>query len=89
MILGSSVYKNLTGNRKRPLPLPVQTSHPGTRYVVQSISNHCPSSEGTGWESEVTWEGWEEKNNTWEPEENMAKAKGMVEQYWKEMGGWP
>jgi len=37
----------------------------------------------------VKCESWDEKNNTWEPEENMAKAKEMVEQYWKEMGGRP
>ena len=28
-------------------------------------------------------------DDTWKPEENMAKAKEMVEQYWKEIGGQP
>jgi hypothetical protein len=70
-------------------PPPVWTSRAGTSYVVELITKHRPSSDGTGWEYEVKWEGWDEKDNTWEPEENMAIAKEMVEQYWKEMGGGP
>jgi hypothetical protein len=31
-------------------PPPVRTCPAGTSYVVQSIANHRPSSEGTGWE---------------------------------------
>jgi hypothetical protein len=49
-----------------------------TRYVFQSIANHRPTSEGTGREYKVKWEDWDEKDNTWEPEDNMAKAKEMV-----------
>ena len=64
-------------------PAPVWTNRAGTSYIVQSIVKHRPSSDGTSWEYEVKWEGWDEKDNTWEPEENMAKAKEMVEQYWK------
>jgi hypothetical protein len=70
-------------------PAPVWTSRAGTSYVVESIAKHRPSSDGTSWEYKVKWEGWDEKDNTWEPEENMAIAKEMVEQYWKEMGGGP
>jgi hypothetical protein len=73
----------------RQPPPPVRTSRAGTSYVVESIVNHRPNSDGTGWEYEVKWEGWDEKDNTWEPEENMAKAKETVKQYWKEMGGRP
>jgi hypothetical protein len=72
-----------------PPPPPVWTSPEGTLYDVQSIAHHRPSSEGTGLEYEVKWESWDEKDNTWKPEDNMAKAKEMVKQYWKELGGWP
>jgi hypothetical protein len=73
----------------RQPPPPVWTSRTGPSYVVESSAKHQPSSNGTSWEYEVKWECWDEKHNTWEPEENMAKSKGMVEQYWKEMGGRP
>jgi len=73
----------------QPPPPPVRISHADTSYIVQSIANYCPSSKGTGWEYEVKWEGWDEKDNTLEPEENMTKPKEIVEQYWKEIGGWP
>lgn len=37
----------------RLMPPPVQTSHVGTSYVFQFVTNHSPSSEGTGWEYKV------------------------------------
>jgi hypothetical protein len=37
----------------------------------------------------VKCEGWDEKDNTWEPENNMAKAKEVVKQYCKELCGQP
>jgi hypothetical protein len=43
---------------------PTITAGMGTSYVVQSIGNHRPSIEGTGWQDEVTWEGLDEKDNT-------------------------
>jgi hypothetical protein len=70
-------------------PAPVRTSRAGTSYLVESIAKHRPSSDGTSLEYEVKWKGWDEKDNTWEPEENMAKAKEMVQQDWKEMGKRP
>jgi len=73
----------------RPPPPPVWTSRAGTSYVIESITNYRLSTDGTSWEYEVTWEGWDEKDSTWEPEENMAKVKEMVRQYWKEIGGQP
>jgi len=44
---------------------------------------------GTGWDYEVKWEGWDEKDITGEPDENMAKPKEIVKEYWKEIGGRP
>jgi len=73
----------------RPPPPPVWTSRAGTSYVVELIAQHRPSSHASSWEYEGKWDGWDEKDNTWEPEDNMAKAEEMVEQYWKEMGGRP
>jgi hypothetical protein len=73
----------------RPPPPPVRTSCAGTSYFFESITKHWASSDRTSWEYEVKWEDWDEKDNSWEPEENMAEAKEMVEQYWKEMGRRP
>jgi hypothetical protein len=40
---------------RRPSSPPVQTSRPGTSYVLESIAKHRPSSDGTSWEYKVKW----------------------------------
>jgi hypothetical protein len=37
----------------------------------------------------VKWESWDEKDNTWKPEDNMAKSKEVAKEYWKELCGQP
>jgi len=64
----------------RPPPPPVRTSHTGTGYLIKSIAKQGPSSDGTSSEYEVTWQSWDEKDDTWEPKEIIAKAKEMVKQ---------
>jgi len=69
-----------------PPPLPAGTRCAGRSYVVESVANHRHSSEGTSWEDLVKWEDWDKKDNRWELDKNMTKAKEMVKQYWKEIG---
>jgi len=69
------------------LSLPVGTCHTHTSYLIESLKNLCPRTERTDWEYEVNWESWDAKNNTWEPEENMANAQEIVKDYWKEIDG--
>jgi hypothetical protein len=70
-------------------PAPAWDSRAWTSCFVESIAKHRPSSDKTSWEYKVKWEGWDEKDNTWEPEQNMAKAKQTVNQYWKAIGRRP
>jgi len=64
----------------RPPPQLVWISRAGTSHIVESIAKHRPSCDGTSREYKVTWEGWDYKDNTWEPQEDMAKAEEMVKQ---------
>jgi hypothetical protein len=57
-----------------------------TSHVVKLITKHQPSSDGTSGQYEVNGDGLDVKDNRWGPEENMAKAKEMVKQYWKGIG---
>jgi hypothetical protein len=72
-------------------PPPVRTSRAGTSYVIEAIVGHRPDEDKKGaWEYEVKWEGWDEKDNTWEEETNLARrAKAMLHEYWEKHGGRP
>jgi len=72
-----------------PLPSPVRTSWADTSHVLKSIAIHRPDSQATRWEFEVKLEGWEKKDNMWEPENIMTTAKRRENQYWLEIGGQP
>jgi hypothetical protein len=37
----------------------------------------------------VKWEGWDAKDNTWEEEWDLARAKKMLREYWTVQGGRP
>jgi len=65
-----------------PPPPPGQIRHTGTSHVVHPIANQRPSSDGTNWEYEVKWEGWDKKDNNWVLEENMAEQK----KWWSSIG---
>jgi hypothetical protein len=71
-------------------PSPVRTSRAGTSYVIEAIVGHRPNEDKEGtWEYEVKWEGWDAKDNTWETEANLARAKAMLREYWAKQGGRP
>lgn len=82
-------YKDDSKVPWRPPPPPVRTSRVTRWDVIQSIANHCPSFQGTSWRYKLKLEGWDKKDDTWEPEEIMAKANKMVTQYFKEIGRQP
>jgi hypothetical protein len=64
-----------------PLP-PVRTSRSGTTHIIEAIVGHRPDEDKrAGWKYHVKWEGWDSKDNTWEPEANLSGAKAMVEKY--------
>jgi hypothetical protein len=71
-------------------PPPVRTSRSGTTHIIEAIVGHRPDEDRrTGWKYHVKWEGWDPKDNTWEPEANLAGAKAMVDKYWETQGGRP
>jgi hypothetical protein len=71
-------------------PPPVRTSRSGTSYLIEGIVGHQPDEDRkAGWKYHVKWEGWDAKDNTWEPEANLAGGKPLLEEYWKKLGGRP
>jgi len=67
------------------LPLqPVPPCHMGASYLMKSNPNHLPSSDRSSGKWEVNREGWDEKDDTWEPEKIMANANTKKRQYCKE-----
>jgi hypothetical protein len=67
-------------------PPPVRTSRSGTTHIIEAIVGHRPyEDKRAGWKYHVKWEGWDSKDNTWEPEANLAGAKT----YWEARGGRP
>jgi hypothetical protein len=71
-------------------PPPVRTSRTGTSYVIEAITAHRPDPDKKGkWEYLLKWEGWDTKDNTWEKEWDLARAKKMVQEYWEARGGRP
>lgn len=57
-------------------------------YVVEAIKDH--KFEGKTLMLLVKWKGYEKKSDmTWEPEENCAGAKEVLEEYFKSLGGKP
>jgi hypothetical protein len=65
---------------------PVRTSRTGTLYVIEAIVGHRKDEKGA-WEYFVKWEEWEAKDNTWEKEWALARAKQMLREYWATQGG--
>ncbi|KAG4431209.1 hypothetical protein IFR05_013306 [Cadophora sp. M221] len=61
---------------------------PEGEYVVEKITNHIID-EGTGEiKYEVKWEGFEKRTDrTWEPEENLETASGILSEYLASVGG--
>jgi hypothetical protein len=71
-----------------PPPPPVRATKTGNTFAVERILEHLPDAEGS-WQYKVKWEGWGNEANTWEPEANLGKAIGLVEEYWEKRGGRP
>ncbi|KFY86272.1 hypothetical protein V500_07724 [Pseudogymnoascus sp. VKM F-4518 (FW-2643)] len=56
-------------------------------FVVESIKNHMFDEDGQI-RFQVKWEGYNRPSDmTWEPEENLATATEIVEDYYNQIGG--
>ncbi|KAL2069490.1 hypothetical protein VTL71DRAFT_14169 [Oculimacula yallundae] len=61
---------------------------PEDEYVVEKITNHIVDEDTGEIKYEVKWEGFEKKSDrTWEPEENLETASGMLNDYLASVGG--
>ncbi|KAL7276906.1 hypothetical protein RUND412_000098 [Rhizina undulata] len=57
-------------------------------YIVEAIKDH--KYEGKTLKLHVKWKGYEKKSDmTWEPEDNLAGASEVLEEYYKAIGGRP
>lgn len=68
-------------------PPPVRTSRGGTSYIIERIVDHRPETKNKkNMEYLVKWEGWEDADDTWEPEYCFDGATEMLNAY-KEANG--
>ncbi|KAG4427669.1 hypothetical protein IFR05_016846 [Cadophora sp. M221] len=61
---------------------------PEDEYVVEKITNHIVDEDNGEIKYEVKWEGFEKRTDrTWEPEENLETASGILSEYLASVGG--
>ncbi|MCJ1328697.1 hypothetical protein MMC10_005374 [Thelotrema lepadinum] len=58
-----------------------------TTYVVEKVLGHDIDRNVVKYE--VKWQGYDETENTWEPEENLVGAQDILEAYFEDIGGRP
>ena len=54
-------------------------------YVVEKINSHKKIRGNLHYH--VTWQGYPKEDNSWEPEENLANTKKILQDYWRSKGG--
>ncbi|KAH7346318.1 putative chromatin-associated protein swi6 [Rhexocercosporidium sp. MPI-PUGE-AT-0058] len=61
---------------------------PEDEYVVEKITNHVVDEDTGEIKYEVKWEGFDKRaDRTWEPEENLETASGILSEYLASVGG--
>ncbi|KAH6714090.1 hypothetical protein DL95DRAFT_376301 [Leptodontidium sp. 2 PMI_412] len=61
---------------------------PEDEYVVERITNHIVEEDTGEIKYEVKWEGFDKRaDRTWEPEENLVTASGILSEYLASVGG--
>ena len=69
-------------SQKRELPI-VKGEELRTReYEVEAVVDHCDDNGQMFYL--VKWAGYDEEENTWEPEENLENAKKLINTYWRQ-----